>query len=57
MGGPDPPGREPGSFLARMLELNPPLPGAWLRAAGGLWAAANLAGHVWLWRRRGARGE
>ncbi len=51
------------SFLSLLVErlVYPAWPEAWLRLAGGLWAATNLAGHVWLWRRRraarGAEGD
>lgn len=50
-----PGGTGPGaSFLAAGLErlVYPPLPESWLRLAGGVWAALNLAGHARLARRR-----
>ncbi|MBI4798661.1 MAG: DUF2784 domain-containing protein [Desulfarculus sp.] len=46
-----------GSFLFvyvdRLVYLR--LPEIWLRLAGGAWAALNLLGYAWLWRRRQAR--
>lgn len=46
-----------GSFLMVWIErlVYLPLPEIWLRVLGGLWAGLNLAGHLWLWRRRRAK--
>jgi hypothetical protein len=38
------------TYVERLVYLR--LPESWLRLAGGAWAALNLAGHAWLWRRR-----